>query len=127
MNNRTRRWRSVVGLLAVAALVALAGALAAPAQAEGVTRQQLEAHGWTCFAPPSLPDTVVCFDPGRGRPIAGNLDPRPSYSFLAFSASSGEFLFTGHLMRADLYRGQPCGDEAYVFRAVIGYWECIHQ
>jgi hypothetical protein len=127
MNDHSRRWRSVVGFLAAAALVALAGALAAPAHAEGITPQQLEAHGWTCFVPPPFPDRVVCFDPGRGRPFPGNPDPAPSYDLLAFSASSGEFLFTVHLIRADLYSGQPCGDHAYVFRALIGYWECEHR
>ena len=92
-----------------------------------VTREKLEAHGWTCFVPPPFPDRVVCFDPGRGRPFPGNPDPAPSYSSLVFSASSGEFLFTVHLIRADLYAGQPCGDEPYVFRAPIGYWECEHR
>jgi hypothetical protein len=127
MNDHSRRWRSVVGFLAAAAVVALAGALAAPAHAEGITPQQLEAHGWTCFVPPPFPDRVVCFDPGRGRPFPGNPDPAPSYDLLAFSVSSGEFLFTVHLIRADLYSGQPCGDHAYVFRALIGYWECEHR
>jgi hypothetical protein len=31
-----------------------------------------------------------------------------------------------HLIRADLYAGQPCGDHPYVFRALIGYYECVH-
>ena len=119
----TRNWRAIAATFLVAGLAALA---AAPVHAEGVTRQQLEAHGWTCFVPPPFPDRVVCFDPGRGRPFPGNPDPAPSYSSLVFSASSGEFLFTVHLIRADLYAGQPCGDEPYVFRAVIGYWECEH-
>jgi hypothetical protein len=123
----SRHRRFIAELLAVAALAALGATLAAPAQAKGVTRQQLEAHGWTCFTPPTVPDVVVCFDPGRGRPFPGNPDPRPSYSLLAFSASSGEFLYTVHLIRADLYAGQPCGDEAYIFRALIGYWECLHR
>jgi len=67
-----------------------------------------------------------CFNAGLGRPFPDNPDPRPSYSFLAFSQASGEFLGTGHLIREDLYSGQPCGGESYVFRALIGYWECIH-
>ena len=33
---------------------------------------------------------------------------------------------TGHLIRADLYAGQPCGRQPYVFRARIGYYECVH-
>jgi hypothetical protein len=120
-------WRTIVALLIAIAAVAAAGLLASPASADGVTREKLEAHGWTCFVPPPFPDRVVCFDPGRGRPFPGNPDPAPSYSSLVFSASSGEFLFTVHLIRADLYAGQPCGDEPYVFRGPIGYWECEHR
>lgn len=75
-----------------------------------------------------MPDWVVCFDAGLGRPFPGNPDPAPSYNFLAFAASTDEFLFTGHLIRAGLYRGQPCapGAEPYVFRGLIGYYECVH-
>ena len=121
------RWRTAAAVLASVAAAVVVGLVTSEAHANGLTRQHLEARGWTCFVPPTVPAWVVCFDPGRGRPFPGNPNPRPSYSFLAFSSSSGEFLFTGHLIRADLYRGQPCGDEAYVFRALIGYWECIHR
>ena len=119
----TRNWRAIAATFLVAGLAALA---AAPVHAEGVTRQQLDAHYGPCFVPPPFPDRFVCFYPGRGRPFPGNPDPAPSYSSLVFSASSGEFLFTVHLIRADLYAGQPCGNELSVFRAVIGYWECEH-
>jgi hypothetical protein len=125
--NANTRWRTIAALLTLVASSLVFGTLTSEADARGVTRQQLEAHGWTCFVPPTVPDTVVCFDPGRGRPFPGNPDPRPSYSLLAFSASSGEFLFTVHVIRADLYSGQPCGDEPYIFRALIGYWECLHR
>ena len=94
--------RRAITLFATVGLVAIARTLATPAEANCVNRETLEGAGWTCFAPPSLPDTVVCFEPGRGRPFAGNPDPRPSYSFLAFGLTSGEFLGTGHLIRADL-------------------------
>jgi hypothetical protein len=125
--NASTRWRTTAALLTLVAAVVFVGTVAAGAGARGVTRDQLEAHGWTCFVPPTVPDRVACFDPGRGRPFPGNPDPRPSYSLLAFSASSGEFLDTVHLIRDDLYRGQPCGREPYVFRALIGYWECVHD
>ena len=37
------------------------------------------------------------------------------------------FLGTTHLIRADLYRGQPCGsDGAYIFIGLIGYFRCDH-
>jgi hypothetical protein len=126
MIDRVRHWWLVV--LGAAALVAVAGAFASPAQAEGVTREKLEAQGWVCvpFAPANRSS---CFNPGLGRPFPGNPDPRPSYSFLAFDLTTGAFLYTGHLIRADLYSGQPCapGADPYVFRALIGYYECVHQ
>jgi hypothetical protein len=42
--------------------------------------------------------------------------------------TTGDFLYTGHLIRADLYACQPCapGDEPYTFRGAIGYYECVH-
>ena len=91
------------------------------------TMQKLEAQGWTCveFLPANR---WSCFNPGTGRPFPGNPDPRPSYTFLGFDRTSGDFLYTGHLIRQDLYSGQPCapGGEPYVFRAPIGYYECVH-
>jgi hypothetical protein len=118
--------RVVVAIAAVAGLAAVLGALAAPGRADGVTRERLQARGWACVVSPAAPDTVACFDPGVGRPIPDNPDPRPSYNFLAFGLTSGEFLGTGHFIRADLYAGQPCGGQPYVFRARIGYYECVH-
>jgi hypothetical protein len=120
-------WRTGVALLAAAAAAAVAGAAAPAGDAQGVTPDQLVAHGWTCVTPPLFPDRIACFDPGRGRPFPGNPDPRPSYSVVVFERSSGELWFTVHFIRADLYHGQPCGDHPYVFRAPIGYWECEHR
>ena len=111
------------------AAVALSTASPSAATASGPPGPtDLAARGWTCFVPPTVPDWVVCFNPGIGRPFPGNPDPAPSYTFRAFSGSSGDFLFTGHLVRSDLYGGQPCapGSEPYVFRALIGYYECVH-
>lgn len=127
---RTGRQRQVRGaLLALVAAVVLIGTAAGPAQAEGPSLEQLDARTWTCFVPPTVPAWVVCYNSGLGRPILGNPNPPPSYTFLAFSSASGEFLFTGHLVRADLYASQPCapGGEPYVFRALIGYFECVHS
>ena len=44
-------WRTIVALLIAIAAVAAAGLLASPASADGVTREKLEAHGWTCIVP----------------------------------------------------------------------------
>jgi hypothetical protein len=126
MHLKTHR-RTTGALLAatIAAVLAVAGA--SSARAGGVTWQDLDARGWTCFVPPPFPDLVGCFNPGLGRPFPGNPDPQPSYSFLTFDRASGQFLHTGHLIRADLYSGQPCGDGSYRFIPQIGYWECIHS
>jgi hypothetical protein len=128
MQDRSATWRPIVALLALATVVALMGVIAAPAKAQGVTREQLEAHGWVCvpFAPANR---YSCFEPGVGRPFPGNPDPAPSYDFLGFDQTTGAFLYTGHLIRQDIYAGQPCapGDEPYVFRALIGYYECVHK
>jgi hypothetical protein len=45
-----------------------------------------------------------------------------------FDGASGEFLWTGHLVRADVYAGQPCGSgrEPYRFLQPIGYYACEH-
>jgi hypothetical protein len=127
MNNTNGR-HGVVGLLVVAATLALLAALASSARAGGVTREKLEAQGWTCveFLPANR---WSCFNPGLGRPFPGNPDPRPSYTFLGFDRTSGDFLYTGHLIRQDLYSGQPCGPggASYDFRELIGYYECVHS
>ena len=119
------RRRAVTALIAVAGLALLAS-VATSAQAQGQTRENLQAHGWTCveFAPGNR---WSCFDPGVGRPFPGNPDPSPSYNFLGFDLTTGDFLYTGHLIRQDLYRDQPCspGGDPYVFRALIGYYECV--
>jgi hypothetical protein len=127
MSTTTERVRVAAAVLVLIGVIALAGVLAGSARAETVTYGQLQAAGWICYPPPGSVDRIVCFDRGVGRPFLGNPDPAPSYNFLLFSASSGEFLFTGHFIRADLYSGQRCGNEPYVFRALIGYWECTHN
>ena len=120
------RRRAVTALIAAMGLALLASLVATAAHAQGPTRENLVAHGWTCveFAPANR---WSCFNPGVGRPFPGDPDPAPSYNFLGFDLTTGEFLYTGHLIRQDLYRGQPCapGGAPYVFRALIGYYECV--
>lgn len=122
-----KRPRSALAILLVAGVFGIIGVTASTAQADGVTRDQLETHGWVCvpFAPANRDS---CFEPGVGRPFPGNPDPAPSYNFVGFDATTGAFLYTGHLIRQDIYAGQPCapGDGPYVFRALIGYYECVH-
>jgi hypothetical protein len=112
-------------LVLVAAVVTLVG-VAGTATAAGVTPDQLTAAGWTCFTDPGAPRTV-CSDPGHGRPIPGNPDAPPSYNFKIFTLD-GSFTGTVHLIRSDLYQGQPCPQTAapYFFIPVIGYYRCEH-
>ena len=125
------RRRGVIGSLAlclVVAIAAVAAQLTAPASAsEGVTAAKLAGAGWTCFVAPSGPARIVCFSPGHGRPIPNNPDPPASYNFLGFDPTTGEFIDKGHLVRADLYRGQRCapGDDPYRYLERIGYYECV--
>ena len=111
----------------IAVLVAAALVVVAPGAAEGVTPEQLQAAGWTCFVPPPFPDTLVCADPAEGIPLVPP-DPngRSSYSFLYFDRDTGAFGGTIHMIRADLYRGQPCAQTGalYVFHPANGYYRC---
>lgn len=116
-------------ILIALTLTLVLGALAVPAAgARGVTPEQLGSQGWTCFVPPPRPDLVACYNPGLGRPLPGDPDPAPANSVITFSSATGEFLSTGHLVRADLYNGRVCGPtgQPYVFLALIGYYECTH-
>ena len=120
-----RRTRSAASLAALAAVAMVAAV--APATAEGVTPAQLQAQGWSCFVPPPFPDTVVCGNPAHGLPpVPADPDGRPSYSFLFFDRSTGELRGTIHMIRADLYAGQPCAQTGgqYVFNPANGYYRC---
>jgi hypothetical protein len=126
MADSSRRRCVLTALVLAVGLASLVALVATSARAEPLNREKLIAHGWTCveFAPANR---WSCFDPGVGRPFPGNPDPAPSYNFLGFDRTTGEFLYTGHLIRGDLYAGQPCapGNDPYVFRALIGYYECV--
>jgi hypothetical protein len=107
-------------------IVAVVASLVVVGSAGAVTPQQLVAAGWTCFADPGAP-RMICSDPGHGRPVPGNPDAPPSYSFKVFGLD-GTYTGTSHLIRADLYHGQACPAQggAYFFIAPIGYYRCEH-
>lgn len=109
-------------------VIALAAMLAVPARAGGPTPGALTAAGWECFQTPPfvVPPRIVCANPGLGRPFPGNPDPQPAYTLQTFDLD-GNYLGKVHLVRADLYRGQLCepSGDPYVFRAAIGYYECL--
>ncbi|HSC74104.1 MAG TPA: hypothetical protein VLB89_08055 [Gaiellaceae bacterium] len=115
-------------VLTLATTVAIVGATAKSAQAEGVTPETLAAAGWDCFQTPPfiVPPRIVCANPGLGRPFPGNPDPPPAYTLPTFDLG-GTYLGKVHLVRADLYDGQPCGrsGDPYIFRSAIGYYECL--
>ena len=116
---------SIASLAALVAVTALAAV--APAAAGGVTSVQLQAQGWSCFVPPPFPDTVVCGNPAHGLPpVPADPDGRPSYSFLFFDRNTGELRGAIHMIRADLYAGQPCPQTGgpYVFNPANGYYRC---
>ena len=119
-----RLTRPIATIAALVAGAALAGV--ATANAEAVSPAQLQAHGWTCFVPPPFPDTIVCGNPAHGLPpVPADPDGRPSYSFLLFELD-GSFRSTVHMIRADLYRGQPCPQTGglYAFNPANGYYRC---
>ena len=122
--NRTTRALLALGVATVALSVT-----AIQATAGGVTADKLIAAGWTCFLDPGAP-RMVCSDPGHGRPP---LNPAPgtgsaTYNFKLFATSDGSFIGTSHLIRADLYNGQPCPQTGglYFFIPPIGYYRCEH-
>ena len=108
-----------------AAVTASLGAVAT-AMGNGVTPDTLRNAGWTCFNDPGAP-RIVCSDPGHGRPVPNDPNAPPSYNFKIFSLD-GAFTGTIHLIRADLYEGQPCPQTGgpYVFIAPIGFYRCEH-
>ena len=112
-------------MVVIAVMAATLGSLGA-ATASGLTPDQLSVAGWTCFPDPGAP-RIVCSDPGHGRPVPGDPNPPPSYNFKLFSLD-GTFIGTSHLIRSDLYQGEPCSQTGapYFFIAIIGYYRCEH-
>ena len=117
----------MIRLALVIAAVAVSLGIATAATAEGFTPSTLIKAGWTCFNDPGAP-RIVCSDPGHGRPVIPPPPDRPaSYNFKIFSLD-GTFVGTTHLIRDDLYQGQPCPQTGglYFHIAVIGYYRCEH-
>ena len=128
MNRSSRKLRAAVVLLGLTGAFALIGSTAGPGLANGPSPAQLAEQGWTCFVPPVTGAGMRCFNPAQGRPPIPPLgeDGRASYMAMAWN-SAGEDEGHVHLIRADLYAGQPCVPTGglYVFRPNIGYYECL--
>jgi hypothetical protein len=108
--------------IAVVAALALVALATNASSAGGVTAPDLQARGWFCLPPAATPENVYhCFTPGRNA---------TSLNVLVFDASGTSFLGTEHLIRADLYAGQPCQgtpNGAYQFVPIgPGYYACHH-
>ena len=96
------------------------------AASANLTPEDFAAHGWEC-RPSPVPGRVACSRPNQGFPAVPPPDDRPpSYTLLIWD--NGTFTGTVILIRPDLYSGQPCDSTSapYVFRPVIGYYECLH-
>jgi hypothetical protein len=122
-----RRENKMIRLALLIAAVAVSLGIVTAATAQGLTPSTLIDAGWTCFNDPGAP-RIVCSDPGHGRPVIPAPPDRPaSYNFKIFSLD-GTFVGTAHLIRDDLYQGQPCPQTGglYFHIAVIGYYRCEH-
>ena len=125
MTSRMRRAVTVLGLTGALAVI---GVTAGPGLAQGPSPAQLAEQGWSCVVHPfAAPRWYRCFNPGVGRPFPGNPDPAPAYNSLMFDVGSGAYVGTGHMIRGDLYGGQPCGPSGapYAYLPLIGYYDCI--
>jgi hypothetical protein len=128
MTSRSRKLKRAVGLLCLTGVVVVLGLTAGAGLAQGgPSPEQLAAQGWTCVHPPVPGIGTSCFNPGEGRPpIPPVEDGRPSYTIWLWTPA-GDFLGHSHLIRADLYAGQPCAGtgEPYVLNPRLLYYECI--
>ena len=110
-------------------------------QAANLTPDDFAARGWECRLSP-VPGRRVCSHPNQGFPaVPPPADRPPSFTLLAWQ--DGAFDGTILLRRPDLYCGADASDplgtctrnapscdgtgEPYVFRPVIGYYECLHK
>jgi hypothetical protein len=122
MRALTTRWRLTFTLVAVAVALGVTGTAAS---AGGLATAQLQAQGWACRIPAGE-SLLNCRSPGSEPLPAGPTE----VNFLVFDASGTTFLGTEHLIRADLYAGQPCQGTPtgrYEFIAVgPGYYGCYH-
>jgi hypothetical protein len=122
-----RNLRRAVALLCLMGAFTVIGLTAGPGLAQGPSPERLAEQGWTCFVPPVAGSGLVCFNPGEGRPPIPSLgeDGRATYTVLVWTPA-GEFRGHTHLIRQDLYAGQPCAQTGalYVFSPRIGYYEC---
>ncbi len=126
MTSTSTKLRRVIGLLCLIGAVAVVTAV--PAQAGGPSPEQKAEQGWWCGSTPFPWIGVRCYQAVEGHPPVPPLgeDGRATYTTMDWSPS-GEFLGHAHLIRADLYNGQPCAQRGglYTFSPVLGYYQCF--
>ena len=93
------------------------------------TMAQAQAAGWDCNPQVLIVGYFHCAPPGKPSVldmIQGTTDT-PSLVLRVFYPS-GQFAGTEHLMRADLYQGQPCPQDNLVTWDLLpfGYRACHH-
>ena len=128
MTSRSRKLRRAVALLGLTGALAVIGVTAGPGLTQSPSPTQLAEQGWICGAPPIPWVGVRCYHPGEGHPPVPPLgeDGRATYTTMDWSPG-GEFLGHVHLIRPDLYAGQPCPQMGgpYAFNPVLGYYQCF--
>jgi hypothetical protein len=106
--------RRILLLAAPAAVAAIFAGIALSASGPGGTADQAKAAGWNCN--PEVPiagNYLHCAAPGKPSVadiLAGNTNA-PSIELRVFDFDTGVFAGTESLLRADLYRGQPCPED----------------
>lgn len=118
------------GPLALAAPLVAAGVLAIGASgSSNATMAQAQAAGWDCNPQVLIVGYYHCAPPGKPSVldmIQGKTNA-PSIVLRVFTPF-GVFAGTEHLMRADLYRGQPCPQDNLATWDLLpfGYRACHH-
>jgi len=95
--------------------------------ASSATPEDFAARGWECRTSP-VPGRVVCSHPNQGFPVVPPPADRPvTYQLKAWQ--NGVYAGNILLIRPDIYNGQRCEstDEPFIYRPVIGYYECLHS
>jgi hypothetical protein len=100
------------------------GGAVTQAASRGLTVETLLKAGWSCFQP--SPERIVCAVPGLGLPpFPPVADSSPTFEFLGFDPVTHEYIGITHMVRQDLYAGQPCeGGGPYTLIPFLGYYEC---
>ena len=120
--------RRRIAALAICALGAISIATNATGSSSA-TMAQAQAAGWDCNPQVLIVGYFHCAPPGKPSVldmIQGNTDT-PSIVLRVFYPS-GEFAGTEHLIRADLYQGQPCPQDNLATWDLLpfGYRACHH-